>query len=494
MGSIAKQGIKGSVYIGIGFLIGSVTNFFIFPKICSKEEMGQYLYLFQWAMVIAQFLGLGSAGLPMRYYPAYLSQKRQQVIFFMCAVLPMIGIGVFLLFCLLFGSVFTSPLEGELLIDEWLCIAVLFCFAVAQTYIKVYTGMAMALGRAANNFFISEIYIRIAVLAVFVGYALDWYSFSIAFYLLVLSYFIQALLTMISAQAFKNLDIRAPERKETIEFLSYGSYSLLDSGANILVTRLDGIMISYLLLLGNVQEYNMAINMATVIMLPWRSLVASAVPYVSENFHQNRFDRINEIYRRISNNLMLIGGFIFIGIVVNLDELLLLIPDNYTTIKYSVIFLGIAKMVDMTSSINGQILVISPYYRYNLYFNLVLIGITVLTNFIFIPIYGITGSAIATLIAVSTFNLAKGWFLYRMYKFNPFNKNTLVIFLGLLIIYGCVAYIPLGFSPYLNIGIRSMLVCVLYALFILLVKPSPDLVNVYVKVRDRVPGLKKRKK
>ena len=64
----------------------------------------------------------------------------------------------------------------------------------------------------------------------------------------------------------------------------------------------------------------------------------------------------------------------------------------------------------------------SEKYRFDLYVNLFLIGLTLFTNMIFIPIYGIEGAALATGISIVMYNLVKWYLLKKWFGLQPFNS------------------------------------------------------------------------
>ena len=56
--------------------------------------------------------------------------------------------------------------------------------------------------------------------------------------------------------------------------------------------------------------------------------------------------------------------------------------------------------MDMYSGLNGTILVTSKKYRYDFTFSLMLVALTVASNALLIPRWGMTGAALATMITV----------------------------------------------------------------------------------------------
>ena len=91
-----------------------------------------------------------------------------------------------------------------------------------------------------------------------------------------------------------------------------------------------------------------------------------------------------------------------------------------------------------------------------------LVFVVVGLNLIFIPKYGINGAALATLIAIGLYSLAKLLFVVLKMKLFPFTKNTIVA-LGLAIVsFGAFYYWDFSFHPFVNIVLKSILVTIFY--------------------------------
>ena len=87
----------------------------------------------------------------------------------------------------------------------------------------------------------------------------------------------------------------------------------------------------------------------------------------------------------------------------------------------------------MACGVNGAIIVNSDYYKFDLYTNLFLLIVTIITNIILIPIYGIDGAAMATAISLLLFNFIRVILIYVKMKIHPCSNSslyTIVILLG----------------------------------------------------------------
>ena len=160
--------------------------------------------------------------------------------------------------------------------------------------------------------------------------------------------------------------------------------------------------------------------MATLVQIPGRSIMQIGKPILAKAWERNDRDEIQDLYHKSALNQMLIGSLMFIGIWLNIDDVLLLVPEKYQGVQYVFFFIGIAKLFDTSCGLNGGILVTSDKYRYDLVINVILIVLTLITNVIFIPIYGMEGAALATAVSVIIYNMLKWFLLKYWYGFQPF--------------------------------------------------------------------------
>jgi len=144
-------------------------------------------------------------------------------------------------------------------------------------------------------------------------------------------------------------------------------------------------------------------------------------------FKNDDMDKVDEMYKKSSLNLLLIGGVIFLLIWINVHDIFQLIPRSkeFSAGIYVVLFYGLARVIDMGMGCNNEIIVFSKFYKVNLPMQFLLVGIVMLTNAIFIPKFDIVGAALATTISVLTYNLLRFAYLYWKLRIIPFSKQSL---------------------------------------------------------------------
>ena len=206
------------------------------------------------------------------------------------------------------------------------------------------------------------------------------------------------------------------------------------------------------------------------------------LPLLSEHWKNNVVDRIEELYKKSALQLIIAGSFLVMIVILNIDSFLQILPKDYAGAKWVVILLCIARLIDMATSINGEIIQTSKYYRFNFYFILALLVFTIVANYLLIPTYGIIGSAMAGMIVVILFNLFKYFFVWYKFKLQPITAACFYA-VGLAAVVGVAVYfIPNIVNPYFTILIKSSIATLLFGLSLLQLKISPEINHLIKKV------------
>jgi O-antigen/teichoic acid export membrane protein len=210
-------------------------------------------------------------------------------------------------------------------------------------------------------------------------------------------------------------------------------------------------------------------------MIPSRALGRIAVGVISEAFKNENIHEIKSLYKKSCNSQLAIGLLLYIGIWVNIDNIMHLLPPEYAAGKNVILLIGAGYLIDMGTGINYLILLNSKYYRYDMYFMVFILFLTVLSNYVLIPIYGIEGSAMATAITIAGYNILRWVFLYIKLNMQPYDGNTLK-----LLTIGVISFLPGYFLPQMNtlifdIAIRSLMVGGLFMLLMFKLKAAPEI-------------------
>ena len=150
-----------------------------------------------------------------------------------------------------------------------------------------------------------------------------------------------------------------------------------------------------------------------------------------------------------------------------------------------VFWVGLVKVYDALLGNNNSILFNSDYYRSILFFGVLLAALAIVFNLWLIPNYGINGAAIASFSAFFIYNTLKLGYVKLKFKILPFTNETFKV-LALLIVVGAIfSFVSFPFHPIINIGLKSILMIVLYVGILYRFKISEDVYGVLNKFLNR---------
>lgn len=495
MGKFAKDSINTSIIIVIGFVFGTLTNLFVYPKLFDKTDLGVFKYITGWATIFAQFCAFGVGTAAIRMYYRFKDKKAHGELKGLLLLVPLSMLVIFIFSFIPLADVFLKRTLNGLPFEGWALITAIIMATVAITFIKTYGSIGTMKQKTPIMFFVNEIMLKVWVLVVFIVYYFEWIGASVFLLLLGGVYLLQLLwILWIIRSYFIENPFTLPAKKTTKPFLSLSLFCLADNISSVLVAQIDMTMIAALSAtsLGSMQEYNMALMVTTVIFLPWRSFTATSIPFIAEAFSVNNIQAIATVYSRTSLSLTIFGMIVFVLIFSSIDNIIALIPDDYTIIKYPVLFIGIGKVIDMMFSVNGNIISLSPYYKSNLYFTLITVVLLFFANWALIPVLGINGSAIATAGAMLIFNLLKSGLIYNKYKILPFHPRIVEVLLVMTGIMMVGVYFPdLHRSAFLSLCMRSAVLGAFIYIYLVWRKPSDDMERLRIKTLQRIPVLRK---
>ena len=182
--------------------------------------------------------------------------------------------------------------------------------------------------------------------------------------------------------------------------VSVGFFGLLNSFGTIAVLQIDTIMLNAFMNADAVGVYAITFYFGTLVLIPSKALNRIAPPLIAKAFKENDFETIKDIYHKSTGNLFLIGMFLLLGLAVNIENIFNIIPKSYEDGKYVILLIGLANLVKMGSGSNDSVITYSKHYKMTTSFLVLLLFLVTGFNLLFIPLYGITGAALASLVAM----------------------------------------------------------------------------------------------
>ncbi|ATR90476.1 polysaccharide biosynthesis protein [Porphyromonas gingivalis] len=471
MGIVERQSIKGTLVSYAGAFIGFLTTFLIITEFLTPKEVGLTRNIVEAATLISSFALLGLNSSAFRFYPYFHSESgeaspdgvRDNGYFYYMMAIALIGGVLMTLLMLLAKGPFVTMFSRNSpeLVDFYYSIVPLFVFMLFWSVFELYATQLM---RIAVPKLIREVVLRLMLIVVYLLYAFRWVSLEVFIAIFIAAYAACMLLLLAYIRRIGKVNLRhnrgflTPELKRN--FLRYTLFYVVASIGSKLSSRLDLFMVSSLdkggLDSGGI--FSIAFYMVAVVEIPSRSLLSVSSPLMADAMKRNDLVKADELFKRVSLHQLLSGGLIFLLIWFNIDSIFSILPNGhlYAAGKYVVFYLGIAKMIEITLNYGNPIVSCSKYYHWNLYYTFLVTILAVLTNLWLIPVLGINGAAIATLLTTLLSYGVQQFMISRNLHASPFSPALFRLLALFALLFGANALIPHVDSPWLDIPLRSI--------------------------------------
>lgn len=445
MGIVKRQGVKSSILTYLGFLLGAANLFVIYTQFLSEDELGLIQVFVALATPFISLSSLGMINVISRFFPYYqrlVANERNDLLSFSFgfSLLGFIFFGLLAYFNQSF--IFTKFNRSPLLVDFFYLLPAFAGGLLTFELLRFYTNQ---LGFSALGVFCNQLLYRLVLgglVLLFglkvIGFQQMMLAYSLSYWLLSAVLVVKLIQEKAWHWAFR-FSVLTRRLKKQIRI--YASYYL---GVRLLASSsifIDVIAVTGLLGLKEAGVYTVAIYFVSLILVPQRAIIYAVIPLISEAWSRNDLKQINTIYHKSSEVLLVTGGLLYLLICFSMDHALAFLPKAYQNLLPVFVVLGGARLVDMVSGVNVQILANSKrYFRMDFWSSLVLLLIQIPLNYWLIKSHGTIGAAWALLISFVAINGLRGWYLYQKEGLLPFKKSVWKI----LVLYGLNGIVMYG--------------------------------------------------
>lgn len=461
MGVVLSQSIKNTVITYFGFGIGAINALFLYTHFLGKTHYGMVAFLLSASNIMMPLMAFGVHNTLIRFYSRCASElEREKFLSFMLVmplllIVPITSITYFFYDEIAFFIIRKNP---EIKPFLWLIPIIGICMG----YFEVYYAWVKVHMQSVFGNFISEVLVRLVIMGMLFSVHWQWLSKDGFLYGLVVAYFLQFLAMKMYAMYVKMpvLQFKIPDNVN--EIFRYSFFIILSGSVAVLLMDFDKVMIPAYENIGSNALYSVGIFIATVISVPSRAMLQIIYPITAKLMSENKLDELNALYKKSAINLQVFGGFVMLGIFLNIKEIYQLIPAEYSGGILVVFLIGVSKFYDVILGNNNAIILNTKYYKWVLFFGLLLVFMMIVLNMIFIPIYGIVGAALATLISVLVYNTIKLLFVVKKMDLFPFTIKTVHSFGIIVLVFLLFYFWDFPFHPIVSIALKSVLITLVY--------------------------------
>lgn len=498
MSSIRRQSIISSLVVYAGFALGLV-NMWFFTNDWTGFTDAQY-GLTQTFVVVASILfsvaGLGMPAFISKFFPYYKAHladhKNDQLTW--ALIITIAGFAVVAVLAVVF-----KPLLIDRIFNNSPELPKYFLwtipFALGYSLFMVAEPYAWQQREAVLSNFLKEVVFRL---------------FTTALILLTIFGLIKSFDTFIGIYTFSYLALFAVllyvfKRKNKLHFTTSVSIvtrrffkkiltlaSFVWGGGIIfnLANVFDGIVISAILPNGMAAAgiFYLAQNISSLMQAPQRAVISAAIGPLSQAWKEKDHGKIQRIYQRSSINQLLFATAMFGLIWLNFEDGIRTfhLRESFLQAKWIFFYIGLARIVDMGTGLNSQIISTSTFWRFEFLSGVILLALTLPLNWFLTQQFALVGPAISNLISFFVYNLIRGVFLYRKMGMQPFTWNTLWTLLLAAASYLVAWALFSAEGGLLWMILRSAVFIALFAIGTITLRLSPDVQPVWLTVKKRM--------
>jgi O-antigen/teichoic acid export membrane protein len=276
--------------------------------------------------------------------------------------------------------------------------------------------------------------------------------------------------------------------------ISISSFGLLNGFSGFAVLQVDRLLLNEFFDSAATGIYSTAFQFGILIIMPARGLAKIATTFISDAFLNRDLGKIYEIYSKSCINQFIIGLFVLLIIWSNETLIFHILPSEYQSGKWVVLLIGLGQLIKMAGGTNDIVIMYSEYYKWITLFLILFLSLNIFFNIIFIPVYGLTGAAIASILAIISHQVMKFIFLNIVYNFQPYNRKYLYASLiGMLSYLIGIVFFSAPNNIYINALIKTMVTSIVYLTSVLFFKLSPEInktaIQIYSKFKYSAFGI-----
>jgi len=488
MGIVINQSIKNTIITYFGFGIGAINALFLYTIFLGKMHYGIVAFVLSAANIMMPLMAFGVQNTLIRFYSKYNSEEERDNFLSLMLLLPLILILPTIVFLYFFYPQITYFILNEnpnVAPFLWLIPLV----GVFMGYFEIFYAWVKVHFQSVFGNFLSEVLTRVILLFLLFSVSQNWIQKDTFVYSLSAVYGFQCFAMMVFAMRVKMPFFKFQLPKNTKEIFIYSFFIIATGTVSVMLIDFDKVMIPAYQNISNNAFYSVAVFIAMVIVVPSRAMMQIIYPVTAQLLNENKFEELDVLYKKSAMNLQVFGGLIMLGIFLNCTELYQLIPQEYSGGIAVVFLIGLSKFYDLILGNNTAIILNTKYYRWFLFFSIVLIALMIVLYMFLIPIYGILGAALATLIAVIINNTIKLLFVFWKMNLFPFTIKTVYSFGIISFVFLLFYFWDFQFHPILNIVLRSILITIVYGLLNYKLKISIEINQILDKLKAKYSNI-----
>jgi O-antigen/teichoic acid export membrane protein len=272
----------------------------------------------------------------------------------------------------------------------------------------------------------------------------------------------------------------------------FGTAYFLSALLNIIAKTNDTLIIASQSAggLADAAIFTIATYMITIMDVPQRSMIAAATPEIAIAWKQKDIQKLDRLYKKTALNLLIFAAGILGFVVLGTPLMIEVLGDGYAGLPFLMFTLGLGKLIDLGTGLNSQILQLSKHWKIDLFTNMLFVILSVILNYFLTRSFGISGTAVGSVVAILLYNSVRFLFIRQIYKLQPFSWRNGLVLIITTVTTGILWLIPNYGNAWILIPLKLLVFGGVYATAIIRLNISDDISDLYKQIITRFRGSK----
>lgn len=171
---------------------------------------------------------------------------------------------------------------------------------------------------------------------------------------------------------------------------------------------------------GDVGVFTVALKISVVTNFMIGALKSIAMPKISELFWSNKFDQLKDLIRRSTKFIFLFAAPVSLLLMIFPEFILKLVKPEFVSGSMTLRIFALTQLINATCGLVAIFLNMTGNQVFFTRLVAITTTVNILLNWFLIPIYGMEGAAVATLVATASWNFVGAYFIWKKYKVATF--------------------------------------------------------------------------
>jgi len=495
MSQIRKQSIISTVFVYSGFAIGFI-NTYLFTRYNSPFSTSEYALtniFIAVGNIMFAFANMGMISTIYKFYPYYndnLDKKKNDLLTW-AFVISLIGFLLVVLAGIFFKDLVIRKFGARSpeFVKYYLWV---FPFGFSILLFSILEVFTWNLRKSILTTFLREVLFRsLTTILIVILYFRLISSFDTFIKMYAFTYGVVALTLAVYLIYKKQLHLTFTISRVTKKFykkmVSLATLVYFGGLVYTIATFIDTIVIMSVVGIKAAGIFSLGTVVAGLVQAPQRGAIAASIPVLSKAWKDKDYNKILQIYQRSGINLLIASLGVFLLIWLNYIDAVktFQLKPDYLNSQWIFFFLGMARIIDMGTGVNSQIIGTSTFWRFEFLSGVLLLSLAIPLNYLLVKEFGIVGAGYSNVIAFTVYNIIRIIFLERKFNMHPFSIKTVYAILLAFLSYTICYYAFSTTHGFWGMVLKSAVFIALYGGSVIYFNLSPDVSPVWKVVRKR---------